>query len=156
VSSAVTGDASVSPSRSQQRLLQPQQPRCAALTANGTPCGFPPPAGAVLCQRHDPDQAEVRRAHNRLAAHASHIRRVTPEMETWAESLDFTTEDGRARSLTEVAQLVAKEALTPGQGNAIAALARAAAGGKTPKPAPSAPLIVEVAKYGNGHQEPAS
>jgi hypothetical protein len=74
-------------------------------------------------------------------------------METWAESLDFTTEEGRARSLTEVAQLVAKQAISPAEGNAIAALARAATS-RTPKPAPSAPLVVEVAKYGNGHEGP--
>jgi hypothetical protein len=76
-------------------------------------------------------------------------------MEMWALTLDLTTDEGRARSMTEVAQLVAREALTPGQGNAIAALARAAAGGKAPKPAPAERVIVEVARYGNGHPEPA-
>lgn len=145
----MSGDPLVSLPPSQPASQRPLRRECSHGRENGTRCALPADPITLLCQRHDPAQLEARRAQASLAARASHTRRVTPEMEAWAESLDFTTEDGRARSLTEVAQLVAKEAMTPAQGNAIAALARAAGGKPTPK-APAAPLVVEVERHDSG------
>jgi hypothetical protein len=152
----MTGDPIMSPSPSQPTTLRrPASSDCLVGQERGFRC-LPVLPGRPYCAKHDPDQLEARRAQARLAARASHVRRVTPEMETWAESLDFTTEEGRARSLTEVAQLVAKQAISPAEGNAIAALARAATT-RVPKVTPPAPLVVEVAKYDrNGHSEPQS
>jgi hypothetical protein len=73
-----------------------------------------------------------------VAARASHARRTDPALEAWADTLASSNEETRAQALREVAAFVAKGALTPAQGNAIAALARAATSkpGETTPPAP--------------------
>jgi hypothetical protein len=138
----VTGEPPVSSSPVQHTVQH-----CIIGQERGIRC-LPVVPGSLYCDNHHPDRKDRRRENNRLAARASHIRRVTPEMEAWADSLDLTTDEGRAQSLTDVARLVAKEGLTPAQGNAIAALARAA-GIKATKPSTEPKsIVVEVAKYG--------
>ena len=103
--------------------------------------------------KHDPERRHLLSDEARTAARVSHARRADPDVEAWAETLDFTTDEGRARGLTEVAQLVAKGGLTPSQGATIAALARAAEP-KTTKPVKAQPVIVEVQRFGgqNGQE----
>jgi hypothetical protein len=103
--------------------------------------------GRPWCAKHDPERQAANRENARLAARASHARRPDPELEAWADTLDWSSEEKREQALREVAVLVAKSGLTPAQGQAIAALARAAAmrPGKAAKPLP--PLLVEVQRF---------
>jgi hypothetical protein len=90
----------------------------------------------------------------RLAARASHARRPDPELESWVDSLDWTSEEGRVPALRDVAVRVAKGGLSAAQGNAIAALARPAANRPTkpvPPTMPTMPVVVEMPRYANGH-----
>lgn len=135
-----------------------QRIACEVEQATGIRCPLPASGatGYRFCQRHDPQQAEQRRAQARQAAKASHATfRPDPELEAWAETLDFTTKESRERSLVETAQLVAKGGLTPAQGNAIAALARAAT--VKPEKAPGkGSVLVEVARFGPNGAEPSA
>jgi hypothetical protein len=88
-----------------------------------------------------------------VAAKGSHEWKPAPEIEAWADTLDFSTPEGRQRGLTEAARLVAQGGLSVGQGNAIAALARAAEGRPSTAPKKPATVLVEVARYGQNGQE---
>jgi hypothetical protein len=116
----------------------------------GETCGALVIGPSRFCQRHDPEQATIRRRQASDAAKRSHEWRPDPELEAWADTLDFSTDEGRRRGLTEAAQLVAKGGLSVGQGTAIAALARAAEGKPKAQEKPNRPLVVEV--LGNGHE----
>lgn len=111
-------------------------------------CGMLRIGPAGWCQRHHPDLAAQRSRQSSEAAKRSHEWKPAPEIETWAETLDFSTPEGRQRGLTEAARLVAQGGLSVGQGNAIAALARAAEGkpGNAPQ-APAEPIDVQM-RYG--------
>lgn len=148
--SAAPADA-VQP-RTQHR---PAPSACLVGQERGIRC-LPVVPGSLYCDNHHPDRKARRLEITRLAARASHARRTDPEMEAWADKLDWTTDEQRTQALRDVAVLVAKGGLTPAQGNAIAALARAAAA-KPPKTPPAkAPLIMEVQQYGaNGNGESA-
>ena len=98
-----------------------------------------------------PEQIARRSRSAQKAAQRSHDWTPDPELEAWADSLDFSTDEGRRRGLTEAAQLVAKGGLSVGQGNAIAALARAAEGKPTTKTPEKRSVVVEVQPFGNGH-----
>lgn len=152
----MTGDPRLSSSTVQPAVQhRPAPSGCITGQERGLRC-LPVVPGSPYCDNHNPDRRERRREITKRAARASHPRRVSPELEAWADTIDLTTDEGRARSLTEVAQLVVREELRESTGNTIAALARAAAGGKAPKPAPVAPLLIEVERYSNSHPGPAS
>jgi hypothetical protein len=126
-----------------------------ACGAPGGKCGAMTIGRGGYCQRHDPspEQVALRSRTAREAARRSHEWKPDPEITSWAESIDFTTPEGRARGLTETARLVAQGGLSVGQANAIAALARAAEGrtGKPPeKVLPQ--LVVEVPHFGGNGQ----
>ena len=93
----------------------------------GETCGALMIGPAGYCQRHDPQQAAIRRHQASQAAKKSHEWKPDAEVTAWADTLDLTTRRRRAKALTETARLVALGGLSVGQGNAIAALARAAA-----------------------------
>jgi hypothetical protein len=102
--------------------------------------------GRPFCAKHDPERKADNVETAKLAARASHSRRPDPELEAWAGTLDFATDESRRRTLEEAARHVAMGRLSAAQAGAIAALARAAAG-KTPPPAPKrAPVVVELAR----------
>jgi hypothetical protein len=123
----------------------------------GDRCGILPIGPSGYCQRHDPEQAAIRARQSSQAAKKSHEWKPDAEVTAWADTLDFSTPESRSRALTETAQLVAKGGLSVGQGNAIAALARAAEGRPGAPPKKPATVLVEVAKYGtNGYEEPSS
>jgi hypothetical protein len=133
--------ASFSPSQ-----LGSQRPECEIGQTTGARCALPATAatGFRFCQRHDPEQIEQRRAQARQAAKASHSTfRPDPALEAWAATLASSNEETRAQALREVAAFVAKGALTPAQGNAIAALARVATT-KQAKTATPAPRVLHV------------
>ena len=119
--------------------------------APGERCGMLPIGPSGHCQRHDPQQAEIRRRQSSLAAKRSHEWTPDPEIETWAQTLDFDDDAARKRSLKEVAALVARGGLSPAQGQAIAALARAAEGKPSTKVPEKRALVVELQQHGNGH-----
>lgn len=136
-----------------------QRIACEVEQATGIRCPLPASGatGYRFCQRHDPQQAEQRRAQARQAAKASHATfRPDPELEAWADTLDWSTEEKREQALLEAAVLVAKGGLTPAQGNAIAALARAAAARPAKMVRPTPALVVEVQKFGHNGQEAGS
>jgi hypothetical protein len=120
----------------------------------GEKCGALPIRDSGWCQRHDPEQAAIRRQQSSQAAKRSHEWRPDPEIETWAETLDLSTPEGRARAMTETARLVAAGGLSVGQAHAIAQLARAAEGRPSTAPKKPATVLVEVARYGptNGRE----
>src|SRR5262249_13468009 len=94
-----------------------------------------------FCQLHDPQQAAIRSQQARQAARKSHEWKPDPEITAWAETLDFSTVESRAQALTETARLVAQGGLSVGQGQAIAALARAVEP-KAKKPTEQPPVFV--------------
>ena len=129
-----------------QQALQQGSTRCLARRRDGGECGMTPTimSGGRYCPKHDPDRQHLLSTEGQLAGRASHAPHSSIEVQAWADTLDFSTEESRARGLCEVARLVAQGGLTPSQGATIAALARAAApqhGLKPPKQAPQ--IIVE-------------
>jgi hypothetical protein len=105
-------------------------------------------SGGRYCPKHDPSRQHLLSSEGQTAGRASHAGRSDPEVAAWADTLNFTTDAGRASGLTEVAQLVAKGGLTPSQGATIAALARAAAPAKENKSKGEKTVVVEVQKFG--------
>lgn len=146
----MTGEGAMSPRPAQRTVQHRSAPsECVVGREQGIRC-LPVVPGSIYCDNHHPDRRERRREITRRAAQASHARRPDPEVMAWADTLDFTADEARARGLTEVAQLVAREGLTPAQGNAIAALARAAAPQQRVAPKAKPAVVVEV--VGNGHE----
>ncbi len=120
--------------------------RCVVGQERGRQC-LPVVPGSIYCHNHHPDRREEQSRRNSRAAKASHTAaRPDPELEAWAETLDFSTKEARERGLAEAARLVAKGSMTPAQGNTIAALARAA-DIRLEAPARKKPVVV-IAKYG--------
>jgi hypothetical protein len=112
--------------------------------------------GSVYCQKHHPDKRAENREAARLAARASHARRPDPEFEEWAASLvetDWSNETVYLQRLGEAMGHVATGRLSAAQGNALAALARAARMKPVKASPPAAPLVVEVQRFGNGHAQ---
>jgi hypothetical protein len=97
------------------------------------------------CAKHHPDRKADNVATAKRAARASHARRVDPEIEAWAASLDLSTDEPRRRVLTEAARYVAVGKLSAAQAAAIAALVRAAGKGAPPSPTKPRSIIVESA-----------
>jgi hypothetical protein len=153
----MTGEADVSIS-----TLQPatqQGTRCLGRRRDGGDCGMTPTAvsGGRWCPKHDPARRHLLAEEARTAARASHAPRLTPELEAWADAIDWDDEAGVHQSLREAFVLLAKRGLTPAQAAAMAQLAGLRLRGFQAKapPRPGA-IVVEVAKYGAGNgQAPA-
>jgi hypothetical protein len=140
-------DASLAPS---QQVTQRRS--CVVGLERGFRC-LPTLPGTDYCAKHHPDLAARRAEQASEAARQSHaLFRPSSEMEAWADTIDFSTKESRERCLAEAAQLIAKGGLTAAQGNAIAALARAANTKAEQAPA-RRDVAVEVVRFG---QEQAS
>src|SRR4029453_7969708 len=149
------GESDVPTSASQpssQRL--PQRRECSHGLERGIRCALPPDPVTGVCQRHDPSKAEARKLQARTAAQVSHAMRALrlfgPE---WSDP-DFSTVESRrafreavagARGRGELDDNAARTLLTACDGVAKEAERQ----GKPAAP----PVIVEVARYGNGHSE---
>src|SRR5262245_45459640 len=148
-------DADASPPPVQHSVQhRPALGACIVGQERGLRC-LPVVPGSPYCHNHHPDRREQQSAQNSIASKTSHAIRTDPELEAWADNLDFSPEKLK-QTLQEVAQFVAKGALTAAQGNAIAALARVATVERSAKPAPT-PVEVVVQRFGppNG-SEPTS
>lgn len=128
--------------------------RCIVGQERGLRC-LPVIPGRPYCAKHDPERKQENRKAARLAARASHARRPDPEFEAWAASLvetNWTDEAIALQRLGEAMGHVATGRLTAAQGNAIAALARAARMKPAKAAPPAQPLVVEVQRYANGRE----
>jgi hypothetical protein len=140
--SFLTGDPGAFTDAVQPTVQHREAPSgCVVGRERGFRC-LPVVPGSIYCANHDPDRKDRRRQITTRAAQQSHAQRVDPAVILWADTLDLTTDETRARGLTEVAQLVAKGGLTSQQGATIAALARAAAPQHGPKALKQTPQII--------------
>lgn len=113
-------------------------------------------SGGRYCPKHDPDRRHLLADEARSAAKASHAPRLTPELEAWADSINWDDEAGVHRSLREAAVLVLKRGLTPAQALALAKLADLRLRQQKAAPKPPLPLVVEVQNFGQNGQESSS
>ena len=106
-------------------------------------------SGGRYCPKHDPARRHLLSDEARTAARASHAPRLTPELESWADAIDWRDEAGVQASLREAAVLVAKRGLTPSQAQAMARLADLRLRALQAKPVqPPRLLVVEVERQG--------
>lgn len=150
----MTGEASM-PAPTLQPALQ-QGARCLGRRRDGGDCGMTPTAvsGGRWCPKHDPARRHLLTEEARAAGRASHAPRPNPELEAWADALDWSDEAGVLSSLREAAALVAKRGLTPAQATAMARLADLRLRGLQAKAAPKASArVVEVVRYGQQNGE---
>jgi hypothetical protein len=124
---------------------RPAPSGCIVGQERGQQC-FPVVPGSLYCDNHDPQRRESRQAITRRAARASHERRKDPELEAWASTIDFSSEEKRQQALRETAARVVTGKLAPAEGHVVAALARAAVS----KPAKTtlAPRVLHVVTRG--------
>jgi hypothetical protein len=140
----MTGERGV-PSPTTQ--LSTQRRLCVVGQAQGFRC-LPVLAGTEYCAKHHPDRAARRSEQAAEAAKASHATwRPDPELESWADAINWDDEAAIHTFLRETAVLVAKRALTPQQGQVMARLAEERLKGFQKAPALAPNLLVEVARF---------
>jgi len=156
----VTGEPVVPPSTLQQTLQRGSASRCLGRRRDGDECGMTVTAssGWRWCPKHDPERQHLLADEARAAARASHAPRLTPELEAWADSIDWSDEAGVHSSLKEAAVLVLKRGLTPAQAQAMAKLAdlRLRQMKAPPKAATALEVVVSDFRDGTRSNGPAS
>lgn len=134
-----TGEPGVSTSPTQ---LSTQRRVCVEGFARSLRC-FPVIPGTEYCAKHHPDRAARRSEQAAEAAKASHATwRPDPELEAWADAINWDDEAAIHTFLRETAVLVAKKALTPQQGQVMARLAEERLKGFQKAPAQAPNLLV--------------
>jgi hypothetical protein len=138
------GEPGVSTSPTQ---LSTQRRVCVVGLAQGFRC-LPVLPGTEHCAKHHPDRAAQRSEQAAEAAKASHATwRPDPELEAWADAINWDDEAAIHTFLRETAVLVAKKALSPQQGQVMARLAEERLKGFQKTPAAPQNLLVEVQRF---------
>jgi hypothetical protein len=126
-------------------------PACVVGVAKGTRCLAVIP-GEQYCKRHHPGAEHVaeRKEQASLAAKASHMRRHSPEVARWIDSVRWDSPDDIRLALLELFKLGAQNGFTPAALNALGNLARTALAtlelAAKVKPA-EAPLTISVQRF---------
>jgi len=96
--------------------------KCAAIKADGTRCQSFASPDTGLCAAHDPDRRDAQRAASRRGGEArANARRAARQWATIGEQV----QTGDLASILKACMIAVKEgSMTPGEANAIAALAK--------------------------------